>query len=163
MFIKECSVVLCASILCFCVGLSAAQESAIKEPAQPGVTETAHRQKEVLIKVTTGSREFQVSLNSTPEAKLFYSQLPLSVSMGRFGGREFYGRMPGEMKAGSNGQYTFKDGTLTYCPTNHTVAFFYAQTSRPNLTMAVYPMGSVLGNLNFFHELDDSVTFHFSK
>lgn len=83
--------------------------------------------------------------------------------MGRFGGREFYGSMPGKMKVSSEGQYTFKDGTLTYCPTNHTVAFFYAQTSRPNLTMAVYPMGSVLGNLNLFHELDDSVTFHFSK
>ncbi|WP_293702655.1 cyclophilin-like fold protein, partial [uncultured Parasutterella sp.] len=100
---------------------------------------------------------------STPEAKLFYSQLPLSVSMGRFGGREFYGSMPGKMKVSSEGQYTFKDGTLTYCPTNHTVAFFYAQTSRPNLTMAVYPMGSVLGNLNIFHEMDDLVTFHFSK
>ncbi|MFR1026428.1 MAG: cyclophilin-like fold protein [Parasutterella sp.] len=110
-----------------------------------------------------GSREFRVVLNSTPEAKLFYSQLPLSVSMGRFGGREFYGSMPGKMKVSSEGQYTFKDGTLTYCPTNHTVAFFYAQTSRPNLTMAVYPMGSVLGNLNIFHEMDDSVTFHFSK
>lgn len=83
--------------------------------------------------------------------------------MGRFGGREFYGRMPGKMKVSSEGQYTFKDGTLTYCPTNHTVAFFYAQTLRPHLTMAVYPMGRVLGNLNIFHELDDSVTFHFSK
>lgn len=163
MFIKECSVVLCASLLCFCVGLCTAQESSLKEPIAQNSIEKVHQQKDVLIKVTTGSREFQVALNSTPEAKLFYSQLPLSVSMGRFGGREFYGSMPGEMKVSSKGQYTFKDGTLTYCPTNHTVAFFYVQTSRPNLTMAVYPMGSVLGNLSIFHELDDSVTFHFSK
>lgn len=162
MFVKECSVVACASLLCFCVGLCAAQESSVKEPAIRNSIGTA-QQKEVLIKVTAGSREFQVALNSTPEAKLFYSQLPLSVSMGRFGGREFYGSMPGEMKVSSKGQYTFKNGTLTYCPTNHTVAFFYAQTSRPHLTMAVYPMGSVLGKLKIFHELDDSVTFHFSK
>lgn len=159
MFVKECSVVACASLLCFCVGLCAAQESSVKEPVIQNSVGTA-KQKEVLIKVTAGSREFQVALNSTPEAKLFYSQLPLSVPMGRFGGREFYGSMPGKMKVSSEGQYTFKDGTLTYCPT---VAFFYAQTSRPHLTMAVHPMGSVLGNLNIFHELDDSVTFHFSK
>ena len=162
MFVKECSVIACASLLCFCVGLCAAQESSVKESVIQNPIGTAQK-KEILIKVTTGSREFQVALNSTPEAKLFYSQLPLSVSMGRFGGREFYGRMPGKMKVSSEGQYTFKDGTLTYCPTNHTVAFFYAQTLMPHLTMAVYPMGRVLGNLNIFHELDDSVTFHFSK
>lgn len=116
MFVKECSVVACASFLCFCVGLCAAQESSVKEPVLQNPIETV-QQKEVLIKVTAGNREFRVALNSTPEAKLFYSQLPLSVSMGRFGGREFYGSMPGKMKVSSEGQYTFKDGTLTYCPT----------------------------------------------
>ena len=115
--VKECSVVACASFLCFCVGLCAAQESSVKEPVLQNPIETV-QQKEVLIKVTAGNREFRVALNSTPEAKLFYSQLPLSVSMGRFGGREFYGSMPGKMKVSSEGQYTFKDGTLTYCPTN---------------------------------------------
>ena len=148
MFVKECSVVACASFLCFCVGLCAAQESSVKEPVLQNPIETV-QQKEVLIKVTAGNREFRVALNSTPEAKLFYSQ--------------FYGSMPGKMKVSSEGQYTFKDGTLTYCPTNHTVAFFYAQTSRRNFTTTFYPMGSVLGNLNLYHELDDSVTFHFSK
>lgn len=106
MFVKECSVVACASFLCFCVGLCAAQESSVKEPVLQNPIETV-QQKEVLIKVTAGNREFRVALNSTPEAKLFYSQLPLSVSMGRFGGREFYGSMPGKMKVSSEGQYTF--------------------------------------------------------
>lgn len=80
MFVKECSVVACASFLCFCVGLCAAQESSVKEPVLQNPIETV-QQKEVLIKVTAGNREFRVALNSTPEAKLFYSQLPLSVSM----------------------------------------------------------------------------------
>ena len=73
MFVKECSVVACASFLCFCVGLCAAQESSVKEPVLQNPIETV-QQKEVLIKVTAGNREFRVALNSTPEAKLFYSQ-----------------------------------------------------------------------------------------
>ena len=67
MFVKECSVVACASFLCFCVGLCAAQESAVKEPVLQNPIETV-QQKEVLIKVTAGNREFRVALNSTPEA-----------------------------------------------------------------------------------------------
>lgn len=51
MFVKECSVVACASFLCFCVGLCAAQESSVKEPVLQNPIETV-QQKEVLIKVT---------------------------------------------------------------------------------------------------------------
>ena len=48
MFVKECSVVACASFLCFCVGLCAAQESSVKEPVLQNPIETV-QQKEVLI------------------------------------------------------------------------------------------------------------------
>uniref|UniRef100_UPI0026013712 hypothetical protein n=1 Tax=uncultured Parasutterella sp. TaxID=1263098 RepID=UPI0026013712 len=66
MFVKECSVVACTSLLCFCVGLCAAQESSVKEPVIQNSVGT-DQQKEVLIKVTAGRREFRVALNSTPE------------------------------------------------------------------------------------------------
>ena len=63
MLVKECSVIACASLLCFCVGLCAAQESSVKESVIQNPIGTAQK-KEILIKVTTGSREFQVALNS---------------------------------------------------------------------------------------------------
>ncbi len=52
MFVKECSVVACASFLCFCVGLCAAQESSVKEPVLQNPIETV-QQKEVLINVNS--------------------------------------------------------------------------------------------------------------
>ena len=36
-----------------------------------------------------------------------------------------------------------------------------AQTDRPNLTMAVYPMGQVEGDLELFHQLGHSEVFEF--
>ncbi len=62
--------------------------------------------------------------------------------------------MPGKINAVSKGQYTFEDGTLTYCPTNDTVAIFYAQSTRPHLSMAVYPMGKVTSDLSVLTNLN---------
>ena len=36
-----------------------------------------------------------------------------------------------------------------------------AQTDRPNLTMAVYPMGQVEGDLELFHQLGHSEVIEF--
>lgn len=70
MFVKECSVVACASFLCFCVGLCAAQESSVKEPVLQNPIETV-QQKEVLIKVTAGNREFRVRSIPRPKPSSF--------------------------------------------------------------------------------------------
>lgn len=117
----------------------------------------------IKISCTVGGKKLTIELNNTPEAKQFYAQLPLKARMGEFGGREFYGPMPGKINAVSKGQYTFEDGTLTYCPTNDTVAIFYAQSARPHLTMAVYPMGKVTSDLSVFNELKPYETFEFTK
>ncbi len=115
------------------------------------------------ISCTVGGRKLTIELNNTPEAMEFYQQLPLKARMGEFGGREFYGPMPGKINAVSKGQYTFEDGTLTYCPTNDTVAIFYAQSNRPHLTMAVYPMGKVTSDLSVFSDLKSYEVFEFTK
>ncbi len=116
-----------------------------------------------MISCRVGGHQIRIEMNNTPEAKEFLSKLPITVNMGEFGGREFYGPMKGSIKAVSKGQYRFEDGTLTYCPTNNTVALFYAQSSRPNLTMAVYPMGKVVSDISVFEKLNSYDSFEFTK
>lgn len=115
------------------------------------------------ITVKAEGRTFEVELNGTPEAAAFAAMLPLRVRMGEYGGREFYGALGAEIPTSSTGQYTFEDGTLTWCPTNDTVAIFYAQSAQPHLSMAVYPMGKVLGDLSLFERLSPSAVFEFSR
>lgn len=88
--------------------------------------------------------------------------LPLSVSMWNYGGRELYGGLSGDIAPVSQGQLFFSDGDITYCDQNNTVAIFYAQSSRPNLTMEVIPMGRVTSDLNILVELDEDAEITFS-
>ena len=69
--------------------------------------------------------------------------------------------MPSVPKNSDDGQLNFENGDITYCPTNNTLAIFYAQTSRPNLTMEVIPIGKVTSDLSVFDTLGsrENITF----
>lgn len=123
--------------------------------AQPADAETP-------IRVSVHGVTLSAVLYDTPEAAQFKAMLPLTLSMWNYGGRELYGGLPGEMAAVSPGQRFFADGDITYCAQNHTVAIFYAQTDRPNLTMEVIPMGRVTAGLDALLQLDGDAEVTFS-
>lgn len=127
-------------------------------PAQPADDET-------LILVSVNGITLNAVLYDTPEAEQFKAMLPLTISMWNYGGRELYGGLAGDMTAVSPGQLFFSDGDITFCEQNHTVAIFYAQTDRPNLTMEVIPMGRVTSDLDTLIQLsgDADVTFSLVK
>lgn len=104
------------------------------------------------ISITIGETELEGYLNDTPEAEQFKSMLPITVSMVGYGGREYYGAISGTINDTTEGKLNFVNGDITYCPTNNTVAIFYAQTDRPDLTMQVISMGKVTSDLLVFHE-----------
>lgn len=117
------------------------------------------------IKITIGSRTLEGYLNNTPEAEQFKAMLPITVSMVGYGGREYYGGISGTINDSTEGKLNFENGDITYCPTNNTVAIFYAQTSRPNLTMRVISMGMVTSDLSVFDELggNEDITFSLAE
>lgn len=118
--------------------------------------------QETVIKITIGNRVLDGVLYDNAEARQFIAMLPQTVSMVGFGGREFYGGIDGEIQTEGEGRYSFEDGHITYCPANNTAAIFYAQTSRPNLTMEVFPVGKVTSDLSVFDELPGRVDITFS-
>lgn len=113
------------------------------------------------IEAEAGGATFVIELYNTAEAKQFLGMLPMTVEMSGYGGREYYGGIEGRIRAEGEGQYSFLDGELTYCPANNTVAIFYAQTDRPHLTMAVHPMGRVVEGLDRIRSLGSSEPFAF--
>lgn len=113
------------------------------------------------ISVTINGREVRGQLNSTPEAKAFQTMLPLKIKMTGFGGREYYGPIEKKLEVVSAGRLNFANGDITYCPTNNTVAIFYAQTNRPDLTMKVYTIGKITDDLSLFHDLNAEETVVF--
>jgi flavodoxin len=118
---------------------------------------------ETSITISIGGKTLQGILNNTPEAQEFSKRLPLTVSMVGYGGREYYGGITGRIPVQSEGQLFFEDGDITYCAQNNTVAIFYAQTDRPNLTMQVIPIGKVTSDLRVFHDMGSRVDIVFTK
>ena len=120
--------------------------------------------KETAIKITIGSTVLDGIIYDTALAQEFKDRFPLTVSMGRFGGREYYGGMDFTPVNSGKGQLNFENGDITYCRTNNTMAIFYAQTERPDLTMEVIPIGKVTSDLSVFDTLGSSenITFQLS-
>ncbi len=114
------------------------------------------------LRITAGSAEIRGILFDTPLAREIGARLPLTVYMSGFGGREYYGGIYFTPKNGGDGRLRFDDGDITYCPTNNTLAIFYAQTSRPNLTMEVIPIGRVTSDLSVFDTLGGGEEFTFA-
>lgn len=123
--------------------------------AQPARGETA-------IHITIGERELDGVLYDSPMARQFIAQLPQTLSMSNYGGREVYGGIAQAITAEGEGQLHFADGDITYCPGNNTAAIFYSQSSRPNLTMTVYPIGKVTSDLSIFPDLPSWVEITFA-
>lgn len=119
-------------------------------------------QKERNITVKIGDIVLDGILYDTELAKEISANFPLTVSLGGYGGRECYGSLPWKPQATSAGQYSFEDGEITYCAQNNTIAIFYAQTSRPNLTMEVVSIGKVTSDLSVFDTLPSREEFTFA-
>jgi len=118
-------------------------------------------QEERKITVKTGDIVLDGILYDTEMAKEISANFPMTVSLGGYGGREYYGSLPWTLQTTAAGQYSFEDGEITYCAQNNTIAIFYAQTSRPNLTMEVVPIGKVTSDLSVFDTLPSRAEFTF--
>lgn len=125
-----------------------------------GLDLSARKEKNITVK--TGDIVLDGILYNTALAKEISAKFPLTVSLGGYGGREYYGSLPWKPQTTAAGQYSFEDGEITYCAQNNTIAIFYAQTSRPNLTMEVVPIGKITSDLSVFHTLPSGAEFTFA-
>ena len=118
-------------------------------------------QGETAIRITIGDTQLNGVLYDSSMARQFIAQLPQTITMSNYGGREVYGGIDQAITVEGEGQLRFDDGDITYCPSNNTAAIFYSQSSRPNLTMTVYPIGKVTSDLSIFPDLPSRVEITF--
>lgn len=120
----------------------------------------------VAIRVTAGGHTFTGEWLDTPLANEIRGMFPLKVTLGRYGGREYYGSMPSRPTKTEEGQLRFENGDITYCPSNNTIAIFYAKADDPDmgqLTMRIIPIGKVTSGLGTFDEMDSRLEFTFDN
>lgn len=118
------------------------------------------------IRIIAGGHIFTGEWLDTPLANEIQGMLPLTAILGRYGGREYYGSMPQRPTNTEEGQFHFENGDITYCPSNNTIAIFYAKSEDPNmgqLTMRIIPIGKVTSDLTAFDEMNSRLEFTFNN
>lgn len=118
------------------------------------------------IRITAGVHTFTGEWLDTPLANEIRAMFPLTATLGRYGGREYYGSIPQRPTHTEEGQLRFENGDITYCPSNNTIAIFYAKADDPDmgqLTMRIIPIGKVTSGLETFDEMDSRLEFTFDN
>lgn len=114
------------------------------------------------MKITIGDIVLDGVLYDTALAQEIKEQFPLTLSMGGYGGREYYGGVDFYPENLEGGQKNFENGDITYCEVHHNMAIFYAQTDNPSLSVEVIPIGKITSDLEVFDDLDSRETITFS-
>lgn len=125
----------------------------IEIQTEKAIEDSIVSESQTAIRVIIGDTILAGILNDSPEAQQFQAMLPQTVPMSRFGDREYYGGIDGEITTESQGKYNFENGDITYCPQNNSTAIFFAQTDRPNLTIEIFTMGRITSDLSVFDDL----------
>lgn len=118
------------------------------------------------VSIIAGGKTFTGEWLNTPLAREIRAMFPLTATLGRYGGREYYGAIPSRPAATEEGQLHFRNGDITYCPSNNTIAIFYAKeddSDMGTLTMRIIPIGKVTSDLGAFDETEARLVFTFSN
>lgn len=118
------------------------------------------------VTVSVDGKTFEAEWYDTPLANEIQAMFPLKATLGKYGGREYYGSMPSRPTNTEEGQLTFRNGDITYCPSNNTIAIFYAKADDPqmgHLTMKIIPIGHVTSPLSPFDEMGNRLEFTFDN
>lgn len=139
-------------------------ESRVKEWLERIEVEGEAISKSVIVSVD--DRIFDAEWYDTPLAIEIQAMFPLKATLGKYGDREYYGSMPSRPTNTEEGQLTFRNGDITYCPANNTIAIFYAKADDPQmgqLTMRIIPIGHVTSSLSPFDEMGSRLEFTFDN
>ena len=107
------------------------------------------------IVMTTKDIVITATLDNSETTQEFLSTLPRTLTMNRYGDREYYGRIE---SISENGESIpdFENGDVTYYPAGPSFAIFFDGEDRSNQA-GLIRMGKITSDLSVFDELGDSV------
>ena len=107
------------------------------------------------ITMTIGDITITATLDNSETTQEFLASLPRTLTMNRYGDREYYGRIS---PISENGEIIddFENGDVTYYPAGPSFAVFFAGDDRSSQS-GLIRMGKVTSDLSVFDALDDTI------
>lgn len=156
-----------ACTLAACVGVGAPHSASASVPteqslssqenSESGAVESGENEGDTGTEITLafGDTVIQAALDNSETTRAFLDMLPLTLTMSRYGDREYYasiGRLPENGEAIDN----FENGDVTYYKAGNSLAIFFGNAENSSQGDLIR-MGKITSDLSLFDSIGDSV------
>jgi len=122
-------------------------------------------EKKIVIKI--GNRTIEADLNSNDTTDLFYSALPKTITMQRWGD-EYYGDCGIKVNAAKDARAEMEVGELAIWPAGNALCIFFGPTpastdDKPRAISKVNPIGKISQDVSFLKNLPVSIQVEVQK
>lgn len=108
------------------------------------------------ITMTVGDTVITAQLSDSQTTRDFLALLPITVSLNRYGDREYYGDPGGALSTEGEAIPDFENGDVTYYPPSGNLAIFFGNEDSSNQSDLIR-MGRITSDLDVFNTLGQSV------
>lgn len=112
-------------------------------------------QKETVIIITAGNKAIKATLDDSKASEEFIALLPQTISMKRWGNREYYGKLPSVISQGGYQRNNYKTGDVAYWPQGNSFAIFYNEEGSTAMSSPLVIMGKLTSDLNVFFNMPE--------
>lgn len=108
------------------------------------------------ITIKAGNAVIAATLDDSPTAQDFVKSLPLTISMKRWGDREYYGKVREPLSDRGRKQNGFANGDVAYWPRGGSFAIFFNNKVNPDISDLIV-FGKISTDLKVFDAMDESL------
>ena len=108
------------------------------------------------ITIKAGNAAIAATLDDSPTAQDFVKSLPLTISMKRWGDREYYGKVREPLSDRGRKQNGFANGDVAYWPRGGSFAIFFNNKVNPDISDLIV-FGKISTDLKVFDAMDESL------
>lgn len=109
-----------------------------------------------MITIKAGNAVIAATLDDSPTAQDFVKSLPLTISMKRWGDREYYGKVREPLSDRGRKQNGFANGDVAYWPRGGSFAIFFNNKVNPDISDLIV-FGKISTDLKVFDAMDESL------
>lgn len=139
--------------------LGACGSDGVSEITPPTEVETPGEdtgERTVDINMTVGETVITATLNDSGTTREFVATLPRTMTLSRYGDREYYGRIGTSLPEDGEKIESFVNGDVTYFTTGGSFAIFFDKDNESRQS-GLIRMGRITSDLNVFHDLGNSI------
>ncbi len=122
--------------------------------AQEAGSEMSDDQTEITL--TTKNTVITATLDNSQASRGFIATLPRTMSMNRYGDREYYGKVGKSIAENGLKINEYENGDVTYYAAGRSFAIFYAKAGESSQS-GLIRKGKITSNLQDFENLDNTV------